>query len=75
MARLFHLNDDDSCTVRNLAEILQPVQDATLALTLSKSRVGDVLPLISSHLDSAKSMDIGSDAKYLQRYLVLLLRV
>ncbi len=50
-------------------EILEPVKDVTLALSSEISWVGDVLPIVTSAIDSIRRIDVASDAKHLKELL------
>ena len=67
---LFHFSADDFSSIRNVVEILQPIEEVTFALSAPCSWVGDVLPLLTSAVDTIRGMDVVSNAKYLQRSLI-----
>lgn len=56
--RPLHLSADDFVLIQNVVTILKPVQDVTKSLSLSSAWVGDVLPLITSAIDSVSRMDV-----------------
>ncbi len=67
---LFHFSSNDFSLIRNVVEILQPIEEVTFALSSPCSWVGNVLPLLTSAVDTIRRMDVVSDAKYLQKSLI-----
>ncbi len=47
-----YLTLDDFNLIRNVADVLQPIQDITFALPSSSACVVDLIPLMTSALDS-----------------------
>ncbi len=66
----FHFSADDFSFIRNVVEILQPIEEVTFALSSPWSWLGDVIPLLASAVDKIRRMDVVSDVKYLQRILI-----
>ena len=72
-----HFSADDLGLIESVITILEPVRNVTRAHCTTNSWIGDVLPLMTSAIDSVRRVDVTSDAECLNNDLVdtLALRV